>query len=323
MVDVTDQINQCKHLVAYLKKSGSAHILPHAVVQESKTRWNTKAEMLNSIARQHSEIRELLQGKGQEHRIEGIQVEVLTAVGEFLTPFKHASEDMEGDRYPTINSVLLWYHRLRMHCEPRCGDPLYMEHIRRRAGELLNDKMTITPIHKIATFLSPRFKSLKMLSPDESLVVQAEARRLTTALIPALQAQTAQKQADDTSETQREAEAIGPTMRENLLKRRRMFLEWEDTLDLIEPDEVQHCMQSHFSLDECNEDVLGFWGAHCHDFPLMSMLARAVLCVPATSASSKRAFSSVGRVLEARRNRLNPGTVDAILFLHSASKQLS
>lgn len=102
-----------------------------------------------------------------------------------------------------------------------------------------------------------------------------------------------------------------------------MFLEWEETPDLIEADEVQRYMQSHFSLEECNEDVLAFWRAHCQDFPLLSMLARAVLCVPATSASSERAFSSAGRVLEARRNRLNPGTVDSILFLHSASKTLS
>ena len=112
MGDVTDQINQCKHLVAYLKKSGSTLSLSHAVVQESETRWNTKADMLHSIARQHGQIRALLQDKGQEHRIEGIQVEVLNTVGEFLTTFKHASVDMEGERYPTINSVLLWYHRL-------------------------------------------------------------------------------------------------------------------------------------------------------------------------------------------------------------------
>ena len=110
---------------------------------------------------------------------------------------------------------------------------------------------------------------------------------------------------------------------EDVLKRRRMFLEWEDTPDLIEPDEVQRYIQSHFSLEECNEDLLGFWRAHNHDFPLLSILARAVLCIPATSASSERAFSSAGRVLEARRNRLNPDTVDAILFLHSASKQLT
>ena len=84
MGEVTDQIIQCKHLVAYLKKSGSTLSLPHAAVQESETRWNSKAEMMNSIARQHSEIRRLLEEKGQEHRFDGIQVEVLNAVGEFL-----------------------------------------------------------------------------------------------------------------------------------------------------------------------------------------------------------------------------------------------
>ena len=147
---------------------------------------------MNSIARQHSEFRRLLEEKGQEHRFDGMQVEVLNAVGEFLTPFKHASEDMEGDQYPTINTVLLWYHRLRRHCQSRYSDPLYMQHIRRRAGELLSEKMIFSPIHKIAAFLSPRFKTLKMFSPDESLAVQVEARILTTALIPNLQVQSAQ-----------------------------------------------------------------------------------------------------------------------------------
>ena len=79
-----------------------------------------------------------------------------------------------------------------MHCEPRCGDPLYMQHIRRRASNLLVNKMTISLMHKIATFLSPRFKSLKMLSSDDSLAVHAEVRRRTTDLIPVLQARAAQ-----------------------------------------------------------------------------------------------------------------------------------
>ncbi|CAL8369463.1 unnamed protein product [Gadus morhua 'NCC'] len=79
-----------------------------------------------------------------------------------------------------------------MHCEPRCGDPLYMQHIRRRASNLLVNKMTISLMHKIATFLSPRFKSLKMLSSDDSLAVHAEVRRRTTDLIPVLQARAEQ-----------------------------------------------------------------------------------------------------------------------------------
>ncbi|CAL8371929.1 unnamed protein product [Gadus morhua 'NCC'] len=134
-----------------------------------------------------------------------------------------------------------------------------MQHIRRRAGELLSEKLIISPIHKIAAFLSPHFKTLKMLSPDESLAVQVEARILTTALIPNLQVQSAQstsQAADGTSATEREE------VEENLLKKRRMFQEWEDTPDLIEADEIQRYMLSHLSLEDCTEDVLGFWRDH-------------------------------------------------------------
>ena len=45
----------------------------------------------------------MLQEKDQEHRIQGIHVEVLNT--QFLSRFKEASDD--GERYPTINSVLL------------------------------------------------------------------------------------------------------------------------------------------------------------------------------------------------------------------------
>ena len=97
-------------------------------------------------------------------------------------------------------------------------------------------------------------------------------------------------------------------------------MEWEDTPDLIEPDEVERYLQAHFTANQCQDDaILEFWQDQRLTFPLLSMLARAVLCVPASSASSERNFSSAGRVLEARRNRLNPGTVDSILFLHSAA----
>ena len=191
MCEVTDQIHKCKSLVAYLKKSGSVLNLPYAVLQESETRWNSKAAMIDSVAKQHNEILELLKQKEQEHRIEGIQVEVLDTIGEFLSYFKDASDDLEGERYPTINSVVLWFHKLKAHCAPHSGDPEYMQYIRNRAGEVLKNKFVIKPTHKIAVFLSPRYKSLKMLPPDERMQVHAEVRRLTAALIPTLRAQAA------------------------------------------------------------------------------------------------------------------------------------
>lgn len=35
-------------------------------------------------------------------------------------------------------------------------------------------------------------------------------------------------------------------------------MEWEDTLDVIEPDKLQRYLQTHVTVDVCQEDVLVF-----------------------------------------------------------------
>jgi hAT family C-terminal dimerisation region len=47
------------------------------------------------------------------------------------------------------------------------------------------------------------------------------------------------------------------------------------------------------------------------------MLARNVLCIPVTSASSEGAFSAAGYTVSERRTRWDPETVDSLLFVRS------
>ncbi|KAK7896630.1 hypothetical protein WMY93_021955 [Mugilogobius chulae] len=100
-------------------------------------------------------------------------------------------------------------------------------------------------------------------------------------------------------------------------RKRNEFSEWEDESDEVEErDEIQRYVECQFFWD--GEDILSFWQSQVQTFPKLAKVAKTILCIPASSASSERTFSSAGRVLESRRNKLNPGTVDAILFLHSA-----
>jgi hAT family C-terminal dimerisation region len=52
---------------------------------------------------------------------------------------------------------------------------------------------------------------------------------------------------------------------------------------------------------------------------LTILLARNVLCIPVTSASSEQAFSAAGYTLfqNVRRTRWDPETVDSLLFVRS------
>ena len=178
MHEVGEVIDKCKSLVTYLKKSGTVVQLPHAVIQECETRWNSKVAMMQSVIKQYREIQQAMQEKDQLHRMDGIQLDVLNAVTEFLLPFKSASEELEGDKYPTIQLVVLWFFKLKKHCEPQYDDPEYMVFIRARAAQLLQEKLSLSVTHKLGTFLCPRFKSLKMFSAEERNAIYDQSRRL-------------------------------------------------------------------------------------------------------------------------------------------------
>lgn len=98
---------------------------------------------------------------------------------EFLTLFKLAISELEGENYASIHMVLLWFSKLKKHCEPKFGDPHYMRSLRSRASALLDEKMSPTATHKIATVLHPKFKSLKMLIEEDTRSHEASSRTST------------------------------------------------------------------------------------------------------------------------------------------------
>lgn len=65
-----------------------------------------------------------------------------------------------------------------------------------------------------------------------------------------------------------------------------------------------------------SEDPLEWWQRHEGTFPLLSRLAKRYLCIPGTSVSAERVFSTAGDVISAKRSVLKPEHVDQLVFLH-------
>ena len=62
---------------------------------------------------------------------------------------------------------------------------------------------------------------------------------------------------------------------------------------------------------------MSFWANNKDKYPVLSLLARNYLQIPATSASSERFFSQGAKIINKDRNRLNKDTFEYIIALKS------
>ena len=97
--------------------------------------------------------------------------------------------------------------------------------------------------------------------------------------------------------------------------------EFDDDDDSQQDDmsEIERYKTSAVNLSGC-VDLMSWWNENTNLCPGLSVVARNVLCVMATSAASERNFSLAGHVVSARRSRLNSSSVNNILLMNNAMR---
>lgn len=63
---------------------------------------------------------------------------------------------------------------------------------------------------------------------------------------------------------------------------------------------------------------LEWWRVKSREYPTLALLARRVLCIPASQAQSERVFSAAGQVATSKRSCLDPDNVELMVFLRTA-----
>lgn len=64
-----------------------------------------------------------------------------------------------------------------------------------------------------------------------------------------------------------------------------------------------------------NKDPLSWWKTKQEIFPILSIIARKYLGIPATSVASERLFSDAGNHITSKRSLLDPGLLGKMVFL--------
>ncbi|XP_066386548.1 zinc finger BED domain-containing protein RICESLEEPER 2-like [Miscanthus floridulus] len=62
-------------------------------------------------------------------------------------------------------------------------------------------------------------------------------------------------------------------------------------------------------------DVLNWWHEHKLTFPVLCTMAKDIMSVPVSTTSSESCFSLTGRIIEERRRRLGPDTVEMLIYV--------
>ena len=70
-----------------------------------------------------------------------------------------------------------------------------------------------------------------------------------------------------------------------------------------------------FSIPPKSVNILVWWKQHQNILPLLSIAARSVLAIPASSAKSERVYSSGANIVTAKRTRMKPNKVEQTLII--------
>jgi hypothetical protein len=296
-----------KALVTHLKRTGHVNFLDTTVHQESETRWYSKHDMCESIEKNYDTIENVLIEKDQLYRLDHILRHLLQMLISFLAPFKEASLKFESDKFPTLPLVIPVRTKLMQYLEATAEDLEELVQLKTRARHFIEQKFCVNKLHRIAVFLWPNFRQLRMMTNNEREQTLNDVRALTK-----------DNTGDNENMNNVSKNTDGESSLEPASKKSKLldFSQFEDKTDTeTEEDEVSRYI-SMVSDSVPVDTLLLWWKSHELEYPRLSKLAKTILCIPTSSSGSERTSSAARHAYNEKRTCLSSENLDATLFLH-------
>lgn len=319
---VKNVLNNASALVRYLKLSHVGSQLSSKVKAHVDTRWNTAYDMLMSIIENYNELFHLLQAKDETagttvlDRLTCLSLTEMKAICELLAFFKSVTSSVEGEKFVTIHTY--WPALLEMKrtlATNRC-DHEYVKAMKKAGLDYIeklenSGSLKVSIRHKIAVFLHPQMKSLAFASTDDKKEIHAHIKDI----IAITRASSLHESANEPPTASTSAVSLFQSYFDNNNENdddsefERYVVIKVKVAKNFHRNEVFRNKYSFFSKFQAQKDkkfdLLDWWFSHRKIFPALFTLFMRNCCVPASSASSERAFSLAGNVMTARRNRLS------------------
>lgn len=308
----------CTAVVAYIKRAALQENFRITLKSDSPTRWNSFFFVLESIQANFEKLREVLEERNQGHRLASIDGALLGQLVPFLKNFQIVSESLEAVRKPTLHKVVLTFYFIQKICAALPTDRDVMAELKQIMLQKLGEKFDLLPMHWAATFLCPSKRLFGFVHP--LVLRQQKLFNVKTFIMAEMQ-----KVKTVTNQNESDYEAQPPPLKKT---RFDPFADMDDahselaySAKTIEQEFFEYESITVFDPDEeYKENPLLFYKRHSSQFPRLSIVARKLFAIPATSCSSERNFSTTGRIYEKRRVNLLPKNVDAIMRTRGSMK---
>ena len=212
---------------------------------------------------------------------------------------------MGGQKYSTGSVVLPFLQKMKKDLEPLEDEPLNIVRFKRDLAADLEERCEQNLDKNLlskASFFDKRFSQLKFLAEeDEREKILEEIEEELVEVEQSLNMNRNQVEVDQN---------LNPAK-----KRRRLGAGLSDEEE--EPQGAKAEMQVYKAERRLKTDgcPLGWWREREDNYPLLSKLARKYLAVQATSTPAERVMSTLGLVLNSKRQSMRGDLFDEIMFL--------
>ncbi|XP_072309606.1 E3 SUMO-protein ligase ZBED1-like [Eucyclogobius newberryi] len=307
----------------------------HTLILDCKTRWNSSYLMVERFVEQYpavvaASLKERIKKKDSFKRQQKCSDKDVEKMECFLDLMKLPyiiTVTMSSEKRPTSGQVLPMLHKLEQHLADKEEDDKFTKDIKSSIREDLSARYREAERREFleeATALDPRFKGSAVVPMDvwDRLTnrIEVSESHMSTVLKntepdKAVPVPVPHENSDDDTT---------PVKKPRLSAMEEIFEdEDDDVVAYVETAlplrlRIQQEMLLFRALPKMksSDDVLAFWQGKVDELPLLSRHAKKYLIVPGTSVPSERIFSTAGDIVSAERARLDPDSVNMLLFLN-------
>ncbi|XP_065197184.1 zinc finger BED domain-containing protein 4-like [Sycon ciliatum] len=301
--------------VSHAKENKLTLQQPLRLMQDVTTGWNSMYYMLRRLLELRPHVTSVLVDTAKtpkaDHRallLKEKRWATAEQLMEVLAPSEKATRLLSGQKYLTISCVMpvvMSLHTMALADAGKAaanGEAAIAQLCHKLASELANkfhlDPVDLSRMHVSAAALDPRSRSLAFLDDAGRKAVKLELLQRCIA---------------DGQEAATAAEPAPKRTPQDL----DLFFGAATVEEVSYSAGVERELEVYFSETTAPPatNPLKWWCVNEDRLPHLAKVAKAILCVPATSVPSERVFSAAGHIVSKRRAGLSEESVDALIFL--------